>query len=247
MGEIKTFEYKEDDIEGLATLESIANADKLNGWMYSHVAKYASGKVLEIGSGIGNISKFFITNNWDITLSDIRDQYCQKLKEKFEGHANLRDVLNLDLVHENFDKKYASLLNSFDFIFALNVVEHIEEHQTALRNANKLLTDNGKLFILVPAYQSLYNQFDKELYHFRRYTAKSLKATFKQAGLTPKKSHYFNAAGIPGWVLYGGILKHKIIPSSQMKLFNKLVPIFKLVDRLVLNKIGLSVITIAEK
>ncbi|MBT8195246.1 MAG: class I SAM-dependent methyltransferase, partial [Bacteroidia bacterium] len=169
MTEIKSFDYKEDDVEGLATLESIANADKLNEWMYNEVAPYASGRVLEIGSGIGNISKFFIINNWDITLTDIRDHYCDKLRDRFSDHSNLREVRNIDLVHANFENEYPDILNSFDFIFALNVVEHIEEHELALANAKKLLTKEGKVFILVPAFQTLYNQFDKELYHYRRY------------------------------------------------------------------------------
>lgn len=247
MNEIKTFEYKEDDVEGLATLESIANADKLNEWMFNEVARYASGRILEIGSGIGNISKFCILNEWDITLSDIRDQYCEKLRNEFKEYTNVRAVRNLDLVHENFEQEYADLIGTYDFVFALNVVEHIEEHELALVNAKKLLNTNGKVFILVPAYQNLYNQFDKELYHFRRYTKKTLNAVINNAGFKSEKSFHFNAAGIPGWILYGGILKHKIIPSGQMKVFNQMVPVFRIVDKVLFRKVGLSVISVAKK
>lgn len=247
MSSSKVFEFKNDDVEGLATLESIANADKLNEWMFSEVAPYASGRVLEIGSGIGNISKFCIVNDWDITLSDIRDHYCDMLKEKFSSHKNLRDVLNLDLVHPDFENIYSDKIGSYDFVFALNVVEHIEEHELALKNAKKLLTDSGKVFILVPAFQQLYNQFDKELYHYRRYTKKSLELVIQNAGFKNEKSFYFNAAGIPGWVLYGGILKHKIIPSGQMKVFNNLVPIFRILDKILLKRVGLSTIIVARK
>ena len=243
----KVFEFKEDDVEGLATLESIANADKLNEWMFNELAPFASGRVLEIGSGIGNISQFCIVNDWDITLSDIRDHYCDMLKEKFSTYKNLRGVLNIDLVHPDFEKLYIKQIGTYDFVFALNVVEHIEEHELALKNAKKLLTSTGRVFILVPAYQQLYNQFDKELYHYRRYTKKSLRLVMSKAGLKNEKSFYFNAAGIPGWVLYGGILKHKIIPSGQMKIFNSLVPIFKIIDKILLKKVGLSTITVAKK
>lgn len=247
MNQSRAFEFKEDDFEGLATLESIANADKLNEWMYDTVAEHAYGKVLEIGSGIGNISKFFILNDWDITLSDIRDNYCDKLRNKFDAFKNLNAVVNIDLVHKDFDQLYAEHIGIYDFVFALNVVEHIEEDELALVNAKKLLRENGKVFILVPAYQSLYNQFDKELYHYRRYNKKSLNRIIKNAGFKNLKSFYFNSAGIPGWIFFGRILNHKIIPAGQMKTYNTLVPIFKILDKLILNSFGLSVITVAKK
>ena len=45
------------DEEGLETLNAIANANLFNEWMYSRIAPYCSGHILEIGSGIGNISR----------------------------------------------------------------------------------------------------------------------------------------------------------------------------------------------
>ena len=61
------------------------------------------------------------------------------------------------------------------------------------------------------------------------------------------KSYYFNFAGIFGWFIVGTLLKKKIIPKSNMILYNKLVPIFKLLDKLTINKIGLSIINISKK
>ncbi len=59
-------------------------------------------------------------------------------------------------------------------------MEHIENDHLAIHNCRKLLKKGGKLIILVPAFQSLYNGFDKELYHYRRYTKHTLNKLFKE-------------------------------------------------------------------
>ena len=49
-----------------------------------------------------------------------------------------------------------------------------------------------------------------------------------------------------GSFINGSLLKKKLIPEDQMKLFDKLVPVFKLADRIVGNKMGLSVIHVGK-
>ena len=235
-------EFKEFDFEGEETLKSMSHAVNLNNWMYSQIKPFINGKVLEIGSGIGNISQVFIKEGNDIDLSDIRDQYIDFLHDKFPDNK----VLKIDLVHSDFDEVYGHLFRTYDLVFALNVIEHIENDKLAIKNISKLLKTNGIIYILVPAYQSLYNNFDKSLFHFRRYTKKSLKDIF-QSNLKFIKSWYFNFAGIFGWYLVGNILKKEIIPESNMKLYNFLTPIFKIMDRITLRSIGLSVVVVFKK
>lgn len=235
-------EYKEFDYEGEETLKAMSHGVRLNKWMYSQIKPYSNGKTLEVGSGIGNISQFFIEEGKEIDLSDLRDQYIDHLKQKFPKN----NVLRIDLVHPDFDNKYAHLLGTYDLVYALNVIEHIEDDKQAIRNICKLLKPNGFIYILVPAYQSLFNSFDKALFHYRRYNKKSLKGIFpSQAEVA--KSWYFNVVGIFGWYIVGSLLKKEIIPESNMKLYNTLTPIFKLIDVVTLKKMGLSVVVVAKK
>jgi SAM-dependent methyltransferase len=233
---------KEIDLEGLETLSVIEKANKFNHWMYNVIKPHCKGKILEIGCGIGNISEYFVNDNLDIVLSDLRDNYIEIVKKKFS-----KEVLKIDLVDADFDVKYSSLVGTFDTVFALNVVEHIKDDVLAIKNCKKLLKKGGHLVILVPAYQSLFNNFDVELEHYRRYNHKSLKEIIYKNELTVKKTFSFNSIGILGWYVSGNILKKKTIPEGQMDIFNTLVPVFKLADMFLLKKIGLSVICFAIK
>lgn len=241
-----TIEYREIDPEGFQTLAVIAEAGRFNQWMYNTIAPFCQGKILEIGSGIGNISNFFIKENRNIVLSDIRSNYCDYLERKF-GLTNETLVRNLNLTDPQIEERFGELLGTFDTVFALNVVEHIEEDQLAIANCVKFLKPGGKLIILVPAFNLLYNTFDKELGHYRRYTKSVLSKIFASSGLSISAAKYFNAMGMVGWFISGRFQRNKTIPSGQMKLYNALVPVFRIADKVVFNQVGLSVIVVGEK
>ena len=134
----------------------------------------------------------------------------------------------------------------FDTVFALNVIEHIEEDLVALQNIKKILRPGGNVIILVPAFNLLYNNFDHNLGHYRRYNRRSLKALLQEAEFKILDSSYFNVAGIMGWILSGKVLKRDVIPEGQMKLFDQLVPLFKFLDKLTMKSFGLSVVAVGQ-
>jgi len=241
------FSFKAVDEEGMETLEVVAEAERFNSWMYNTIKPYCSGNILEIGSGIGNISEYFLNNNLDISLSDLRDNYCEILRKKYKDYPTLKQVIQIDIIDPDFDAKHKAIFNTFDSIYALNIVEHVKDDKQAIANCKKLLKPGGKLIILVPAYQKLYNAFDKELEHYRRYTQSSLDKLFDANELSITHRQYYNFVGIFGWWFSGNVLKKKTIPQGQMKLYNTLVPIIKLIDKIVLQKAGLSVITVGQK
>jgi hypothetical protein len=53
--------------------------------------------------------------------------------------------------------------------------------------------------------------------------------------------------GIPGWYFSGSIRKNTTIPKEQISLYNTMVPAFRLVDKLLFNSVGLSVIGVGIK
>ena len=239
--------FEEHDLIGESTLDVIAKANKFNKWMYNTIKPFCKGKILEVGSGIGNISNFFMQDKFELMLTDIRKEYCSKLEAKYSLNQYFLGVEEMDLADNNFDKKFANHLGKYDTVFALNVVEHIYDDSLALKNCYKLLNEGGQLIILVPSYEKLYNVFDKELGHYRRYTKSSLANIFLKNDFKIIHKQYFNFIGIFGRYVTGNILKKETIPRGQMKLYNTLVPIFKIFDKLIFNSLGLSTIIVGEK
>lgn len=234
------------DPEGEATLEAMAGAPRFNRWMFETCRPYLSGPVLEVGSGIGNISSLLLNAGYETTLSDLRPHYCHKLRATLGRHGHCRGVHQFDLVQPDFDRANRPLLGRFGTVIALNVVEHIADDRGAVANCAKLLRPGGRLIILVPAYPLLYNRFDRELGHYRRYTRTTLNQLFTANHLDVMRSFYFNLAGTLGWFVSGSLMRNRVLPKGQVALYNRLVWLFRVVDRLTFRRLGLSVITVGQ-
>ncbi len=233
------------DQSGLETLELFSEAGQFNGWMFERIEGYCRGAILEIGSGIGNMSAYLVEHFADVTLSDMQPEYCRRLRRTFEDRPSLKDIFSVDLAARDFGRAYPQLLGQFDTVVALNVVEHIDDHELAIKNAQRLLRSGGRLVILVPAYPWLYNALDKELGHFRRYTKESLGRVLSGEGLRVEAMEFFNAAAIGGWWMAGSVLRMDKIKKGPLNLYNSLVGMMRLVDKVVGKRIGLSIIAVA--
>lgn len=227
-------------------LITTSKADKFTDWMYSEIKPYLKGAILEIGSGFGTYSKKvaddFKSNKK--VFSDVSPQYLDKLKEDFRSGSNIM-VTHLDL-----NKKNNANINenSFDSIFSLNVLEHIENDIAALNYIYDLLKPKGTLIILVPAHKFLFNCIDKYTGHYRRYSKKELLEKISKTQFTIKKTFYFNFLSILGWYVHGNLCKKNIINEHAFGFFNRLVPVLQFIEKYILfKKIGISLIAVLEK
>ncbi len=234
------------DNVGLDTLEAVSAAPKFNKWMFSQIQPFLKGPVLEIGSGIGNMSRLLIESFPDSFLSDFDKGYWRHLKEQFGEQEHVREVIHMDLVDKDFDRKFGKYFGTMSSVFALNVVEHIEDHKLAVENAKKLIVSGGNIIILVPAFQVLFNKFDVGLGHYRRYTKSSLSALMTSNNISVIESRYFNLLGVFGWFLDGRLLKKKSVSNNRMKIYDSILPIAKFLDMIMSRFIGLSVIVVGR-
>jgi SAM-dependent methyltransferase len=86
---------------------------------------------------------------------------------------------------------------SFDVIVALDVLEHLDDDETGLREAARVLRPGGVLLVTVPALPSLWGAQDIISHHRRRYTKETLYDAFARADLPRPDVAYFNMLLFP--------------------------------------------------
>jgi len=222
-------------------LEIMATAENYNKWIYNNIKGYLGKRILEVGCGIGNMTKFFLNRSL-IVGTDINKEHLKSINHKFKNYKNFK-ALNLNIEKESGDlKKY-----KFDTVICINVLEHIKEDIQALKNMNNVLVEKGKLILFVPALQNIYGTIDESDHHYRRYNKKALIRKIKKAGFSIKKIYYMNFVSIFGWYYHGRILKRKTHPSSHISIFNKFINLISFFEKIVRPPVGLSLIAICKK
>lgn len=227
---------------GGRTLETFAQTPRLNDWLYSKLAAGVHGDVLEIGSGIGNLSRLIVADADSVVLSDMEDHYLDGLSQTFAGHDRVA------IVRYDLDRPPPPEVASrqFDSIVAVNVIEHIEDDHTLVRRLAGLLRPGGRLLVYVPACPFAYGSLDRALGHFRRYTPKTLSALMRSASLEPSPPRYLNLLGLFGWIINGRGFRRQRLSETQVALFEKLVPFVRLEDAIPLP-LGLGIYTHAVR
>lgn len=223
------------------TLQRMKKLGRYNKWIFSKFKPFLGRRVLEIGSGIGNITKFLLDRDL-IIATDVEPKYINLLKNTF-GKYRKFVIEKLDISGSDTER-YRSY--HIDSVICFNVLEHIEEDEKALKNIFNLLEPRGRLLLFVPSHRWLYGSLDRHLEHQRRYGGKELKKKLEAIGFKVILLKHFNRIGILGWFLNGKILMRKKLPSFQLRIYNLLVPLFKL-EELFPLPFGTSLIAIAER
>lgn len=216
----------------------------LSDWMYEQFKNKIQGNILEIGSGLGIYSEKLVNDfpSSKIILSDISQEYVNSLKQQFPKTEAILLDLNNDAHFKQVGKE------KFDTVIGLNVIEHVENDEKALNFIYDSLRKDGKALILVPSHPFLYNNMDKKLGHYRRYTKKSLQELVSKTKFKMDDIFFFNALGIFGWYLAGNVLKKEDVDDGAYSLYNSLIPLLKPLEKHILSRsIGISLITVLSK
>lgn len=224
------------------TLSILEEAVAYHRWIFEKMRPYLGGNILEVGCGIGNLTRLLLSQG-KVIATDVNESYLRTVEEKCRDHPNLKGALLWDIEKA----PPANLELGVDTIVCSNVLEHIENDGAVLENFNRLLPIGGRLILLVPALKGLYNAFDKELGHLRRYSKKELTEKLMQSGFKVCSLRYFNLFGIVGWFVNGTLLRRRVLPAGQVGIFNTMVPFFTWMERVLPTFVGQSLIAVGEK
>jgi glycosyltransferase involved in cell wall biosynthesis len=236
------WEAPADDV-GAVTLRRMARLHDYNKWLHDRFDAYLGRRVLEVGSGVGNQTRYFVERD-RVVASDIEPHYVRELTSRFGQRSNVRVAsFRFPLAEADRADLHAE---GIDSIVCLNVLEHIEDHAGTLKDFASVLRPGGHLALLVPAMPALYGTLDVNLNHFRRYDREPLRQLLNESGFEVDELRYVNRPGVLGWWLNSRVLKRTVLPRGQLAAFRWILPLLKLEEKTA-PSFGMSLLALARR
>jgi SAM-dependent methyltransferase len=228
--------------EGYNTLVQMDQAPRYSAWLGRKLRPHLGRCVLEIGAGIGTITKEIAPGREKVIALEADPFYIQRLRNLFRGS----DVVHpLHAPVEQTD--WAALSREgLDTVMLSNVLEHIEDDAAAVRQFRAVLPVDGRLVILVPALMSLYGTIDEAIGHFRRYDPATLRAVIETNGFEVESLEWLNLLGIPGWFVNSRLLRRRAVPGLQVRLYDRIAPLLARFESNVKLPVGMSLLAVAR-
>src|ERR1700722_4908627 len=178
------------DGHGSEILIRLNRAPRFTKWMADVIKPYLGNRVLEIGTGIGNMTLNLIprTVYW---ATDINPEYLDYLEDMRSTRPYLHVSYTDGMSGDSFPPG-----QEIEHMVCIIDVEHLSDDVGALRNMYHALESGGRAIILVPNNPGLMGTLDEVLGHCRRYTPEQLISVGQQAGFRIEKLLKFNRAGV---------------------------------------------------
>jgi SAM-dependent methyltransferase len=137
------------------------------GWLYPRLCAHLSGRVLDVGCGIGDMVAFR-QNTVGVDVNSYTVDFCRK-----RGlDARLMAIDQLPFADAEFDGAICD-----------NVLEHVENPRALLAEMRRVLRPSGRLLLGVPGAKGFASDTDHKVY----YEEQSLIQTLQRAGFSLHK------------------------------------------------------------
>jgi glycosyltransferase involved in cell wall biosynthesis len=229
---------------GAITLRRMATLGPYNRWLHERFHTYLGTRILEVGSGVGNQTRFLVDDRELVVASDLASHYVRELVGRFEDAENVR-VASYRFPLNDADREEITS-HRINTIVCLNVLEHIEDDQATLADFAAVLPPGGRLILLVPALKGLYGTLDEHLGHFRRYAPEELRAAVTSAGFTVDTLRFLNRPAVAGWWFSSRVLRRRVMPKGQLTAFRWVMPLLRFEERRP-PSFGLSLLVLARR
>ncbi len=171
-------------------LDKFNKVEKLHWWWEGRrrliktlIRPISPKRILDIGCGTGETIAFLQREYskakvFGVDSSDKAVRYSRSRK--------LRNISKADANKLPFKNNY------FDVVLFLDVLEHIKDDLKAVREAKRVLKNNGIIIVTSPALSFIWSKHDVNQGHFRRYSKETICELASDADLKIKFVSYFN-------------------------------------------------------
>jgi SAM-dependent methyltransferase len=220
---------------GVENLEVMQDAVNYNRFLLDTVRAHCprGARVLDFGAGGGQ----FAVPLAELGLNVTALEPDERLRARISGKG-LRAVAAPQALADA----------SFEYIYTLNVLEHIEDDVVALQALQAKLTPGGTLLVYVPAFPLLYTSMDAKVGHVRRYTRTTLLAAVRAAGFQVDSVGYVDSLGFFAALAFKAVgARGGDINPRALKFYDRAIfPISRLIDPLARRCLGKNLLLIAH-
>jgi SAM-dependent methyltransferase len=224
-----------DGYEGKDNLEAMESAHNYHAFLVQMILTHAdpSRPQLDFGAGTGTHAR------------RLRDRGV--VVKCVEPDSELASRLRL----EGFDVAARPLefgREAFASIYCLNVLEHIEDDDSTLRDLFTVLQPGGRLVLYVPAFSLLFSEMDRKVGHFRRYRARTLRSQAEAAGFRVVECRYVDSLGFLAAFVYRMLGRDGNLNERSISLYDRFVfPTSRRLDRAVSKWWGKNLLLVATR
>jgi 2-polyprenyl-3-methyl-5-hydroxy-6-metoxy-1,4-benzoquinol methylase len=232
-------EFAAADAELADVLDSLMEADNYAEWIFRLAEPHLGKRILEVGAGHGSITNW-LARHGEVVATDLSERCVDVLERKYGGLPHVT-VHHGEVTGDGVGYDY-------DSVVLVNVLEHIEDDADFLRQLAEHLRPGGRLLIFVPAFETLYSDFDRAIGHHRRYRLSTMATTVDKAGLEVADVRYVNSVGAVAWWMMVKQLRQTPARTAAVKLYDRaIVPALRRREARRPPKFGQSVFCVARK
>jgi SAM-dependent methyltransferase len=150
-------------------------------WTIRRVMGTVAGlRVLDIGCGTGFVTEALERAGMDAWGIDMHRAALLHARSRIRGPLFSNDATTLPFFRD------------FDLASLFDVIEHLDDDVSAVREAVTAVKPHGCVVVTVPAGQHLWTRYDEVIGHKRRYDRQGLTGVLASAGLETLYAGYFS-------------------------------------------------------
>lgn len=194
---------------------ALREANNYRAALVEEFSPYLTGRVLEIGAGIGQMTQLLrkVRTIEQLVAVEPNSGFCDRIRTVFRG----QDLIEGTVTDVPLDQPW-------NCVVSINVLEHITDDMRELKAYRRVLrSTRGHLCLFVPARPEIYAPIDADFGHIRRYVKEDLTQKLEKAEFEVLKLRYFNFVGYFGWWWNFCLLRRRHFDPRAVSFFDRAI------------------------